>query len=101
VTILCWLLGSASGSADEVRALHGPRLEFFARQAIDSTVRGFVYEASGTTTPAETLRGGAEVVREITERNAIPLAFLTADPSDVPAWCEDARAAVGSLLIGA
>jgi nucleoside-diphosphate-sugar epimerase len=101
VTILCWLLGSATGGADEVRALHGPRLEFFTRQAIDTTVRGFVYEPCATNAPAETVRGGVEAVREIAERNAIPLAVLTAEPSDVPAWCAEAHAAVGSLLIGA
>jgi uncharacterized protein YbjT (DUF2867 family) len=29
VTIVCWLLGSAAGSAQALRALHGTRLEFF------------------------------------------------------------------------
>jgi uncharacterized protein YbjT (DUF2867 family) len=100
VTLLCWLLGSAAGPPEQVSALHGPRLEFFARQAIDSTVRGLIYEACGTSTPAETLRGGVEVVRDVAERNAIPFAFLTADPSDTAAWVTQARAAVGSLLIG-
>ena len=101
VTIVCWLLGSATGPPEQVRALHGPRLEFFATQAIDSTVRGFVYEARGTSTPAEVLRDGVQVVRRVAQLNAIPLALLTADPSDAGAWCEDARGAVGSLLIGA
>jgi uncharacterized protein YbjT (DUF2867 family) len=101
VTVVCWLLGSATGPVDQVRALHGPRLEFFAIQAIDTTVRGFVYETRGTSTPADTLREGVEVVRRVTELNAIPLALLSADPSDAAAWGDDARAAVGSLLIGA
>ncbi len=45
VTILCWMLATATGSAEELDALHGSRLEFFMTQAIDTTVRGFVYEA--------------------------------------------------------
>ncbi len=47
VTIACWLLATAAGAEDEVRALHGSRLEFFLGQSIDTTVRGFVYEAAG------------------------------------------------------
>src|ERR1039457_6502743 len=58
VPIACWLLGSAVGPARAVRALHTSRLEFFLTQAIDTTVRGFVYEARGTTTPADVLREG-------------------------------------------
>jgi hypothetical protein len=100
VTIVCWLLGSASGPELQVRDLHASRLQFFATQAIDTTVRGFLYEACGTM-PAEVLRGGVEIVRSVAERNAIPLALLTADPSDVEAWLAQARAAVESLLIGA
>jgi hypothetical protein len=99
VTILCWLLGSATGPEHELCALHGSRLEFFVTQAIDTTVRGFVYEARGTV-PAEMLRGGVEIVRSVAERNAIPLALLEADPSDTGAWLAQALAAVESLLIG-
>jgi uncharacterized protein YbjT (DUF2867 family) len=99
VTIVCWLLASASGPELQVRALHASRLEFFATQTIDTTVRGFVYEACGTT-PADVLHRGVEIVRSVTERNAIPLAVLTADPSAVEAWLAQARAAIESLLIG-
>ncbi len=101
VTIIFWLLGSAVGSPQAVRALHTSRLEFFLTQAIDTTVRGFVYEARGTTTPPDVLLDGERTVRAITERNAIPTAFLTADPSDVGGWLADARAAVDSLLVRA
>jgi uncharacterized protein YbjT (DUF2867 family) len=100
VTILCWLLGSATGPEHVLRALHASRLEFFATQAIDTTVRGFIYEARGTV-PAEVLSGGVEIVRAVAERNAIPLALLEADPIDEGTWLEQARAAVDSLLIGA
>lgn len=98
VTILCWLLGSAVGSAQDLSALHTQRLEFFLTQAIDTTVRGFVYEARGTSTPQELLLAGARRARVLLERNAIPAAFLDADPADPAAWLAQARAAVGSLL---
>jgi uncharacterized protein YbjT (DUF2867 family) len=100
VTILCWLLGSAVGSAEQLRALHGPRLEFFATQAIDTTVRGLLYEARGTTVPAEVLQAGAGVVRAVAEGNAIPLAQLTADPLQDEAWQAQARGAIQELLGG-
>jgi hypothetical protein len=101
VTILCWLLGSTVGLPEDVRALHTTRLQFFATQAIDTTVRGLIYEARGTSTPARLLGEGAEIVRDIAERNAIPLTLLTADPMDCAGWLTQAVAAVESLLEGA
>ncbi len=44
------------------------------------------------------LAGGEAIVRTLAERNAIPAAFLTADPQDGDAWLADALAAVESLL---
>jgi hypothetical protein len=98
VTILCWMLGRAAGSEEAIRALFTTRLELFLTQAIDTTVRGFIYEARGTSTPAEVLAEGERTVRTLTERSAIPAAFLTCDPDDVGAWLAEARAAVDSLL---
>jgi hypothetical protein len=99
VTIACWLLGAATGTPEQVRALHGARLRAFLEQAIDSTMRGFVYEAAGTA-PAGALAEGERIAREITERNAIPVAFITAGQGDPDAWAADARVAVGELLGG-
>jgi len=98
VTIVCWLLGSCSGGERQLRELHRARLRFFMTQVIDTTVRGFVYEARGTTTPASVLAEGEHVVRELAQRNVIPVGFLTADPDDLPAWLADARAVIASLL---
>jgi len=98
VTVVCWLLGFAVGPAHALRALHSTRLEFFLGQAIDTTVRGFVYEARGTTATRAMLIEGERVVRALTERNAIPTAFLTADVQDAPGWLADARVAIASLL---
>jgi nucleoside-diphosphate-sugar epimerase len=47
VTILCWLLGAATGDPGAVRALHGSRLEMMLLRTVDTTVRGVVYEAAG------------------------------------------------------
>jgi hypothetical protein len=101
VTILCWVLGSATGPAADLQALFTERLEFLLTQAIDTTVRGFLYEARGTSVAEETMRAGEAVVRALTERNSIPVAFLTEDPREWEAWVASAGAAVRSLLRGA
>jgi hypothetical protein len=98
VTILCWLLGSAVGSAQELRELHTSRLQFFLTQAIDTTVRGFLYEARGSSGPPQLLREGAQIVLAIAERNAIPARLLEVDPNDTLAWLGAARADIDSLL---
>ena len=51
VTLLLWLLGTASGSPDAVAALHGPRLRMMLDRTTDTTVRGVVYEAAGSAAP--------------------------------------------------
>jgi hypothetical protein len=99
VTIACWLLGTATGEPDGVRALHTARLEFFLTQTIDTTVRGFLYEAAGTV-PQDLLAAGERIASAVGARNAIPVAALSADPEDVQAWLTDARAAIGGLLGG-
>ncbi len=101
VTIACWLLGSAVGDEQELRALHTSRLEFFLTQIIDTTVRGFVYEARGTAASRALAAEGEALARTVTQRNEIPAAFLTADPQEQDAWLRAACAAVSSLLIGA
>jgi hypothetical protein len=97
VTIASWMLGTATGEAEQVRALHTARLEFFLTQTIDTTVRGFLYEAAGTV-PRDLLAAGELTARAIGTRNAIPVAALSADPDDVQAWLTAARAAIGGLL---
>jgi hypothetical protein len=97
VTIACWMLGTATGEPEQVLALHAARLEFFLTQIIDTTVRGFIYEASGTV-PQDLLAAGERIATALGARNAIPVAVLGADPEDVQAWLTDARAAIGGLL---
>jgi uncharacterized protein YbjT (DUF2867 family) len=99
VTIVCWLLGTASGSPDAVAALHGTRLEHWLTRVIDTTVRGFVYEASGSA-GAPLLASGERLVRAACALNAIPLAVLNADPADEASWQRAAQASVELLLAG-
>ena len=99
VTIVCWLLGTAAGGEEEVRALQTSRLEFFLGQVIDTTVRGFLYEAAGAV-PGDALVEGERIVQTIAERNAIPMAVLRADPRDSGIWLRDARAEIDALLMG-
>lgn len=89
VTVVCWLLGTATGEPERLRELHHSRLPAFLGQAIDSTMRGFLYEA-----PAES----ALLVEDLARRNAIPAAALTADPRDVDSWLRAARAALSAFL---
>ncbi|MGA2469903.1 MAG: hypothetical protein ABSG64_04345 [Solirubrobacteraceae bacterium] len=97
VTIACWLLGSASGSPSALAELHSSRLEVFCQQAIDTTVRGLVYEAAGTVDPA-ILAAGADLVAVKAAYNEIPLRILEAEPGDIDAWTAQARGAIAQLL---
>ncbi|MHB8234234.1 MAG: hypothetical protein ACYDHT_06225 [Solirubrobacteraceae bacterium] len=111
VTIACWMLAAARGETEEVAALHGSRLEFFLSQAIDTTVRGLIYDAAparGADVTGEMLRGGAALVESLTQLNAIPSAVI-GDPSaadsqasdgDEEDWIALASATVDSLLSG-
>src|SRR5436305_654225 len=56
---LVWLMGSAVG--DDVEALHRTRLQTVLERLVDSPVRGLVYEATGTLSPALLREGAAEV----------------------------------------
>jgi len=76
VAIVCWL--------------DGPAPERFLLSSIDSSMRGFVYQA-----------GGQE--REVSETaalNSIPMAVLKADPRSMDAWLAEVLGAIGGLLGG-
>ncbi len=96
-TILCWLLGSATGDADAVAALHGPRLRMLWEKIVDTPVRGVVYEAAGSV-PDQVLAEGRRVAAAAHETWVIPLEVLESDPTDQARWLADARAAVDRLL---
>jgi hypothetical protein len=97
VTILCWLMGSASGDPERVAALHDGRLRMLWEKLVDTPVRGVVYEAAGTV-GRDALARGLEVARDAHARWMIPLELLTVSPADRDAWLAAARGAVARLL---
>lgn len=101
VTIACWMLAGARGTSDELRALHGSRLEFFLGQAIDTTARGLIYDASPGVLAPELLARGERTFAALTRLNAIPAVVLKADAcGNGDAWLVAAAAAVDALLAG-
>ena len=97
VTIVCWLLGSARGTTESLRALHGPRLRAFCERLVDTTVRGLVYEAAGDVDGA-VRAAGRGVVAEAARTWEIPVRMLDAAPTDQRPWTAAAHAAVQELL---
>jgi hypothetical protein len=95
VTIVVWLLGSASG--EHAEELHAGRLRMLCEKLVDTHVRGLVYEGAGSL-PDDVLAGGAEVVRQAAATWSIPVEVLSVDPSACPEWTAAAVAAVEALL---
>jgi uncharacterized protein YbjT (DUF2867 family) len=67
VAVLVLLLGSASGSEEELAAIHGPRLERLMEHLVETPVRGVVYEGT---------KVGSEVVRAAERTWRIPVEIL-------------------------
>jgi nucleoside-diphosphate-sugar epimerase len=99
VGVACILLGSATGTAEELTALHSTRLDMLLERMLDTTVRGVVYQAAGSVDP-ELLRAGADRVRYACERSLIPYELLGADPAAGEAWIAEAVTAVDRALVG-
>ncbi len=74
VAIVCWLEDSSP--------------ERFLLASVDSSMRGFVYQAGGR----------ERAVSETATLNSIPVAALRSDPNDMAVWLAEARDAVTSLL---
>jgi uncharacterized protein YbjT (DUF2867 family) len=97
VTVVCWLMGTATGDPERVHALHDGRLRMLWEKLVDTPVRGVVYEAAGSIDPAALIRGEA-VARVAHETWRIPLEYVRADPADLEAWVAEGRSAVDRLL---
>ena len=97
VSVVVWPLGNATGTADEIEAVHGPRLESLLAKLVDSGVRGLVYEAMGSV-PGDLLRAGAAQCRASAEWFRMPVEVVEHDPADHDGWTEAMRAAVGRVL---
>jgi len=97
VTVVCILLGSATGSAEQLDALHGARLEMLLTKLVDTTVHGVVYEAGGSVDRG-LLRAGSERVSAFGTRSHASCAFIEVDPAARPAWLKAAVDAVERVL---
>ena len=97
VGVLCILLGSASGTGEQLRALHTTRLAMLLEKMLDTTVRGVVYESVGSIDRA-VLSAGAGAVASACGRSLIPYVLLTADPVANDGWTAAAADAVGRAL---
>lgn len=75
VAVLVLLLGNASGSEEELLAIHGPRLERLMEHLVETPVRGVLYEGT---------QAGGEVVNLAGERWRIPIRTLPPNPSQSP-----------------
>ena len=67
VAVLVLLLGGATGSEEELEAIHGPRLERLLEHLVETPVRGVLYEGT---------EAGAEIVREAACTWRIPVRVL-------------------------
>jgi nucleoside-diphosphate-sugar epimerase len=97
VTIVCWLMGTATGGAEQVAALHDGRLRMLWEKLVDTPVRGVVHEMAGPL-PPDVLARGRAVAETAHATWRIPLELLDADPADHEAWRAAAAAAVQRLL---
>ena len=99
VTVLCWLMGTATGDEERVAALHDGRLRMLWEKLVDTPVRGVVHEAAGSL-PDEVLARGRTVALAGHETWRIPLELLETDPREHERWRLDAGSAVDRLLGG-
>lgn len=72
VTVVCRMLGSATGTPRELEELHGPRLRALLEKLVDTPVRGYVHEAAG--------EADADIVREAAQTWAIPVRVVAPEP---------------------
>jgi uncharacterized protein YbjT (DUF2867 family) len=75
VAMVAWLLGSALGSDEELEAIHGSCLERVLERLVETPVRRFLYEASGSVDGALLARGST-IVRAAEERWRIPVSIV-------------------------
>jgi uncharacterized protein YbjT (DUF2867 family) len=90
VTVVCWLLGGASGPS--AAGVHGPRLRMALEKMVDTPVRGVLYEPASA--PDELREAGLEIARTAAGTWRIPLGVLDAGA----AWPEAGCRAVEELL---
>jgi nucleoside-diphosphate-sugar epimerase len=97
VTLIYWLMGSASGQSAAIRTLHTSRLDSLLAKLIETPVRGFVYEGAGSV-DRDLLRQGARLATEAHARWRIPVDVTSSSPGKWERWLEEMVAAAERLL---
>jgi uncharacterized protein YbjT (DUF2867 family) len=100
VAVVHFLLGSAAAPAEELAAIHGPRLESLMERFVDTPVRGVVYEAAGSVEP-RLLEAGAEIVRSAGRTWRIPCEIVASESKDADRWSSEVANAALRLLLPA
>ncbi len=102
VAVVVWALGSARpggpGGEEDVRLIHGERLERLLERLVDTPVRGFVYEGAGSVGP-EALAAGRDAVEAAAATWRIPVEVVEPDSEDPVSWTEVMAVAVGGLVV--
>ena len=97
VSLIYWLLGSATGPREAVEALHGPRLQRLLEEIVDTPVRGLVYEYTGLLDGAR-MAEALEILRRAGERWRIPFEVVAVAEADEQLWREAMLAAARELV---
>lgn len=97
VAVVVWLMASATGSPDELEAVNVLRLESLLEKLVDTPVRGFVFEGSGSAGES-LLAAGAALVERAARTWLIPTRIVESDRSDASAWLDEMSKAVWSVL---
>jgi hypothetical protein len=97
VSVVCWLMGSATGEAAAVAELHGARLATMLHKLVDTPVRGMVYEAAGSAA-SRVLREGVAIAEWAGATHRMPVRAVDADPQQHADWVRAMRAAVEDVL---
>ncbi|CAA9467136.1 MAG: hypothetical protein AVDCRST_MAG38-982 [uncultured Solirubrobacteraceae bacterium] len=96
-TVVCWLMGSATGDPAHAAELHDGRLSMLFERIVDTPVRGVLHEAAGPLPPEVYARATA-IAAAAADTWQIPVATLTADPREHAHWLRMAVGAVEGLL---
>jgi len=99
VAVVVWLMGSASGSEEEREAVNVLRLGSLLEKLVDTPVRGFVFEASGSA-GEEVLAAGSALVERAARTWMIPVRIVTAARGDGANWVAAMSAATLAVLTG-
>ena len=97
VSLIFWLLGSAKGDAEQLAALHGPRLERLLEEIVDTPVRALVYELDPTLEPSHA-QTAFTALANAGERWRIPFEVVDGDPGSIELWLEGMLGAARELV---